>query len=78
MAGALYYLPVHVGWASSRRVKDDIAECVPIVIDALVNNPITLYEYCCAEDSLLTRWFRAHGHQAVRLTLPDNDMSKWP
>eukprot|EP00972_Heterocapsa_arctica_P058916 8681514-Heterocapsa_arctica.AAC.1 len=34
-------------------------------------------EYCCAEDSLLTRWFKTHGQQAVRLALPDNNMSKW-
>eukprot|EP00972_Heterocapsa_arctica_P093497 13791290-Heterocapsa_arctica.AAC.1 len=39
MGGALYYWPVHVGWASSRRVKGNIGEYVPIVIDALVDNP---------------------------------------
>eukprot|EP00972_Heterocapsa_arctica_P073216 10813736-Heterocapsa_arctica.AAC.1 len=65
MAGTLYYLPVHVGWASSRRTKEEIAEPVPIVVDALVSDPITPYEYCCAEDSLLTQWFRNHGHHAV-------------
>eukprot|EP00972_Heterocapsa_arctica_P090779 13394861-Heterocapsa_arctica.AAC.1 len=35
MVGTLYYLPVHVDWASSRRTKEKIAEPVPIVVDAL-------------------------------------------
>eukprot|EP00972_Heterocapsa_arctica_P007401 1080413-Heterocapsa_arctica.AAC.1 len=35
VAGTLYYLPVHVGWAFSRRTKVEIAEPVPIVVDAL-------------------------------------------
>eukprot|EP00972_Heterocapsa_arctica_P051808 7620997-Heterocapsa_arctica.AAC.1 len=46
-------------------------------VNAVVENPITLYEYCCGQDSLLASWFRGHGHQAIRLTLPIDDMSHW-
>eukprot|EP00972_Heterocapsa_arctica_P006390 937492-Heterocapsa_arctica.AAC.1 len=40
-AGVLYYLPVHVSWASSRRVKEEAPEPVAMVVNAVVDNPIT-------------------------------------
>eukprot|EP00972_Heterocapsa_arctica_P028575 4204313-Heterocapsa_arctica.AAC.1 len=63
MAGALYYLPVHIERASSKQMSN-VDNCATVYVNALVDNPIKLYEYCCSEDSLLTQWFRAHGHEA--------------
>ena len=36
---------------------------------------IKLYLYCCAGGPLLAQWFLNHKQEALRLTLPDYDMS---
>ncbi len=37
---------------------------------------IKLFEYCCADDSLLAQWFLNHKREALRLCLPDYDMRR--
>eukprot|EP00972_Heterocapsa_arctica_P095895 14149171-Heterocapsa_arctica.AAC.1 len=76
MVGQLYYLPVHVE-SVPFDYRSNVDACATLYVNALVENPIKVYEYCCADDSMITKWFRAHGHEAERLMLPDNDMSKW-
>eukprot|EP00972_Heterocapsa_arctica_P028784 4234504-Heterocapsa_arctica.AAC.1 len=73
MAGQLYYLPVHVESVACKQ-PSNVDACATVYVNALVDNPIKIYEYCCAHDSMITTWFRAHGHQAERLMLPENDM----
>ena len=49
------------------------------VVDAVMgqgkNQALRVLLYCCADDSLLAQWFLNHKQEALRLTLPDYDMS---
>ena len=78
--GRLHYLPVQVHRTGQKEINvmDAVVEPDKIkhVMDAVVEpDKIKLYEYCCADDSLLAQWFLNHKQEALRLTLPDYDMS---
>jgi hypothetical protein len=73
--GPLYYLPVHVTKNEHIAGAIDMENhCVNALEESTLKD-VKLWEYCCAPDSLLSTWFLAHGLEAQRLTLPDNDMS---
>ena len=70
--GRLYYLPARVE-------KQTMKSMSPVNLVNAVTTPSErmLYEYCCAEDSLIASWVEAHRQGALRLTLPDYDMAQW-
>eukprot|EP00972_Heterocapsa_arctica_P031282 4605308-Heterocapsa_arctica.AAC.1 len=49
---------------------------MPEKIDGMEPKKIKLFEYCCADNTLLSSWFLAHRQEAARLLLPHDDMSK--
>ena len=65
--GRLHYLPVQVHRAEQKKIN---------MVDAVMEpSKIKLYEYCCADDSLLAQCFLNHKQEALRLMLPDYDVS---
>eukprot|EP00972_Heterocapsa_arctica_P057216 8442191-Heterocapsa_arctica.AAC.1 len=44
-------------------------------VDPTTTSSWRFYEYCCADDSVLTDWCLRHNIAATRLGLPDHDMS---
>ena len=65
--GRLHYLPVQVHRAEQKEIN---------VMDAVMEpGKIKLYLYCCAGGPLLAQWFLNHKQEALRLTVPDYDMS---
>ena len=67
--GKLYYLPVHITQKKKVNVQENIA-----AVD-IEQRPWMLFDWCCEAESRLTDWFRQHGHAAMRLGLPDFDLS---
>eukprot|EP00972_Heterocapsa_arctica_P030004 4422394-Heterocapsa_arctica.AAC.1 len=69
VAGPLYYLPVHVSepiGESKLRMVDVVnnIDAMPENINDMEPNNIKLFEYCCADNSLMSSWFLAHRQEA--------------
>ena len=76
---SLFFLPVQL--VDQQGYVDDVwtpplcpKQAVPTNVLSSSSVRWVLFEVCCSEESLLSTWFEAQGHTALRFGLPDHDL----
>eukprot|EP00972_Heterocapsa_arctica_P067695 9994663-Heterocapsa_arctica.AAC.1 len=61
-----------------RRQLEDATTAVRRELDAVAPSAREwcFFEYCCGDHSILSAWCLRHGIEAVRLGLPNHNMSR--